>query len=95
MNRLQQEFGPKGLRIVAVNMDKNSADALSFLSKHTPSFDTTVGADPACAEAFGVADMPSTYLIDRAGMIRMSHRGFREGDAERLRSRVAALLAET
>ena len=94
MNKLQDDFAGQGLEIVAINMDKKPEDAVAFLSKHRPSFRTTVGANTSCAQSFGVSDMPSTYVIDRGGMIRLSHSGFRESDAEFLRSRVAALLIE-
>lgn len=95
MNSLQRDFASRGLEIIAVNMDAKADDARAFLAKHKPAFNVTAGANPSCATSFGVADMPSTYLIDRGGMIRLSHNGFRESDADFLRSRVEALLGES
>jgi hypothetical protein len=94
MDSLERQYAGRGLKIIALNMDVRPQDAQAFLSVHKPAFDVTTGADPACAHAFGVATMPSTYLIDRKGMLRSSHFGFRESDAAVLRTRVRALLDE-
>ena len=36
--------------------------------------------------------MPTSYLIDRSGVIRYVHRGFRKGDENELRDRIAKLV---
>jgi hypothetical protein len=36
--------------------------------------------------------MPTSYLIDRDGVIRYVHRGFRRGDGAKLRKEIRALL---
>ena len=38
--------------------------------------------------------MPSSYLVDRKGIIRHVHFGFRSGDVDELRTLVDQLLAE-
>ena len=37
--------------------------------------------------------MPTAFLIDRKGVIRHVHKGFRRGDIEPLRARIAKLVA--
>ena len=76
LDAIQRQYKDQGLVVVAVNVDKTSDAADDFLSKHPSSF--TVAYDPSgrVAEAFGVKGMPSTYLVDRDGTIRMSHVGF-------------------
>jgi hypothetical protein len=37
--------------------------------------------------------MPAAYLIDRRGVIRHEHLGFRAGDARRIRALVGELVA--
>lgn len=44
MNSLQAKLGPKGLKVVAVNVDAKRADADRFLS-HTPA-QFTIAYDP-------------------------------------------------
>lgn len=92
MNQLRKDFGEQGLRIIGVNLDENVADADKFLAKHAPEF--TIVTDPTkqCAKDFDVIAMPSSYLIDRDGVVRYIHRGFRPGETEELRMIVEQLL---
>ncbi|MGE0861537.1 MAG: TlpA family protein disulfide reductase [Gammaproteobacteria bacterium] len=94
MNTLQTELGAKGLAVVAVNLDEEAADAAKFLAAHPAQFQVAGGDNTACASAFKVEAMPSSYLIDRAGRVRLVHHGFRAGDTATLRARIEALLAE-
>jgi hypothetical protein len=45
-------------------------------------------------ERVEIVAMPSSYLIDRKGVIRHIHHGFRKEDIEGIRQLVVALLAE-
>ena len=94
MNSLESAYRTRGLRVVAVNMDERPEDAQRFLQRRPASFAIAQGDNTSCARIFGVPGMPSTYLIDRHGMVRHVHSGFRRGDAETLRAEVEALLAE-
>ena len=94
MNRLHRELADRGLIVLAINLDEKLEDARAFLAKHPASF--ALAADPSgqCPRDFGVRGMPSSYLVDRQGMIRHVHLGFRAGEAEKLRALVEQLLAE-
>jgi thiol-disulfide isomerase/thioredoxin len=94
MNRLHRELAHRGLIVLAINLDEKLEDARAFLAKHPSSF--ALAADPSgqCPRDFGVRGMPSSYLVDRQGMIRHVHLGFRAGEGEKLRALVEQLLAE-
>lgn len=94
MNELDRDLRERGLRVVAIDVDQQVEDARSFLLRHEARF--AVGADPAgaCPREFGVPGMPTSYLIDRKGVVRYVHNGFRDGEREELRRRIEALLAE-
>ena len=94
MNDLQGAFGDQGLQVVGVDMDEKPDDAQRFLAEHPARFSIATGTNAQCAKKFGVAAMPSSYLIDRNGTVRFVHKGFREGDAGELRAQVQQLLAE-
>lgn len=94
MNDLQKVYGSHGLQVVAVNVDEKPSDATAFLAKHPPGFLVAPGPNGPCAQAFGVASMPTSFLVDRKGAIRATHSGFRAGDADGLRAAVEALVAE-
>ncbi|MGH8589077.1 MAG: TlpA disulfide reductase family protein [Gammaproteobacteria bacterium] len=94
MNDLDGQFRDKGLQVLGINLDERLEDATGFLAKHPPSFTVAFDAGGRCPQDFGVQGMPSSYLVDRKGVIRHVHLGFRRGEAEKLRGLVEQLLAE-
>jgi peroxiredoxin len=76
-------------------MDEKPDDGKVFLDAHKASFAVASGANAACAKAFAVKAMPSTYLIDRSGNLRETHQGFRPSEAVSLRNSVVKLLSES
>jgi peroxiredoxin len=94
LNDLEGQFRGKGLQILGINLDERPEDAKTFLAKHPASFTVAYDAGGRCPQDFGVQGMPSSYLVDRKGVIRHVHLGFRRGEAEKLRELVEQLLAE-
>jgi len=81
MNQLQREWGPKGLQIVAINLDSQRVKALQFLQRHPAQFMVLWDAAGHSAKAYDVQAMPMSYLIDPQGHIVSAHRGFTEASA--------------
>ena len=48
--------------------------------------------DKKKAERFAVETMPTSFLIDREGIVRHVHKGFRKGDESELRNHIQALV---
>lgn len=94
MNNLQRDLRGRGLQVVGVNLDEEPEDAQSFLARRPAQFTIAMDGDRTCARNFGVKAMPSSYLVDRNGVVRHVHLGFRAGEAEQLRNVVEQLLAE-
>ena len=94
MNAMAQEFRERGLQIVGINVDEQAEAANTFLQQHPADFLILADATGVCPKSFKVMGMPSSYLIDRHGVIRYVHIGFRPGEAGELRKQVKKLLAE-
>jgi DsbE subfamily thiol:disulfide oxidoreductase len=94
LNELSHVHGNHGLTVVGINMDEQRKDASRFLARHPVEFKVVADADAQCAKAFGVKAMPSSYLVDRNGIVRHIHRGFRQGDSKAIRQIVEQLLDE-
>ena len=94
MNELQKKHAGDGLVIVAVNLDQDRALADDFLKKVPAQF--RVEYDPAgnIARQFDVQAMPTSFLLDRSGKIRIRHAGFREKQREGREQEIAGLLKE-
>lgn len=95
LNEMHEKFKDQGLQIVGVNVDEEIADAGEFLTQHSTSFSVLADASKQCAKDFAVQGMPSSYLVDRQGVVRHIHLGFRPGETEDLRAALNKLLAET
>lgn len=94
LNELHHALAQRGLEIVGINLDENPEDAKAFLAQHPAHFAVATDAGGNCPGDFGVQAMPSSYLIDRRGVIRHVHLGFRPGETGEIRGLAEQLLAE-
>ncbi len=92
LNRLQKDFDPSDFSIVAISVDYVDEDALDFLKRYPVDYPVLIDKTGDSGRAFSVAGMPSGYLLDRDGLIREIHVGFRKGDEEQLRESISALI---
>jgi peroxiredoxin len=93
MNELHREFGDQGLAIIAVSVDKTADDARGFLARYPAQFALALDTAAACPAAYQLTGMPSSYLIDRNGLIRAVHAGFRSSDRAEIRRQIIEALA--
>ena len=94
MNELKQRFGSRGLKIIAINLDKERKDSKAFLAATQPDFTIAFDPEGKTAEQYDVQGMPSSYLIDRNGMLHHSHIGFRANDIAKMESQIETLLKQ-
>jgi len=94
IDRIYAKYRERGFDVVAVNQDQELTEALRFVEKQPVSFTLVTDRDHAIAERFGVKAMPSAYLIDRKGVVRHIHKGFKQDSAAALELEIVALLEE-
>ncbi len=94
MNELKARYGDKGLKIIAINLDKNREESQPFLDATQPEFTIAFDPEGKIAEAYQVMGMPSSYLIDRHGQLHHSHIGFRNKDKAALEQQIEELLQQ-
>ncbi len=94
LNELNNELKGKGLQVIGVNLDEVPEDAKTFIDAHPANFAVASDANQQCAKDFEVKAMPSSYLIDRHGIVRHVHLGFRPEEAKEFRVLAEQLLAE-
>ncbi len=95
MQSVQARWKPQGLRVVAVNLDRRTEDALAFMRRFGAD-GLTVVFDPKAqsAQNYQVKAMPTSFLVDRQGVVRLAHTGFKESDALPLESQLREVLAK-
>lgn len=70
MQRLYQELGPRGLRIVAVSIDQGDAgDVSQFVKDLGLTFDILHDASGDIQRVFQTTGVPESFLLDRHGVI--------------------------
>ena len=94
LEELRQELGPRGFEVLAVNVDEFEPDALRFLEEVSVSYPVVRDGSGATPAAYGILGMPTGYLIDRDGVVRLVHQGYRKSDGEALRASILELLGE-
>lgn len=94
LSGLRNELLEKGFEVIAINVDENSEEAQRFLNLHPVDYITAFDPTGECPRVFEVQAMPSSYLVDRQGKVRMVHLGYRDEDREGIRKQVEALLGE-
>jgi thiol-disulfide isomerase/thioredoxin len=92
LNSMQRKYGPAGLQIIAVNLDKDRALADGFLAEVPAEFSLRFDPSAALAKDFGVQAMPSSYLIDASGNVLASHFGFKTAETGDYERAIAAAL---
>jgi thiol-disulfide isomerase/thioredoxin len=92
MNDMQAKYGPRGLAIVAINVDRKRADADRFLEQAPARFSVVYDSAGVTPAAYGVRAMPSSYLIDASGRVVDVELGFREERKAELEQRIRALV---
>jgi thiol-disulfide isomerase/thioredoxin len=94
LDSLYREYQPRGLEVLAVNLDERRRDADGFLGDHPHRLTVLFDPNGASPVAFGVKGMPSSFLIDKAGNIRFTHMGY-SGNVDRsYRREIDQLLGE-
>jgi thiol-disulfide isomerase/thioredoxin len=92
MNDLQKKYSAAGLRIIAINVDKEKDDAQKFLSKNPTQFMLAFDAEGTVPTQYQVKGMPSSYLIGRDGKLIYVHKGFKAQDQAEIEAKIRAAL---
>ena len=93
MERLWQRYKGQGLVVIALSMDASGAKVVKpFIEQAKYTY--RVGLDPKMeiAQLYGARSVPSTFIIDREGVLRAIALGPREWDGQASFAYFGALL---
>ena len=94
MQAMQRKYGKDGLVILAINVDRDPAQAANFLKAYSPNFEIRYDSQGKLATQFDVKGMPSTYLLGRDGQPAARHQGFFEQKQAVYEAELQRLLAK-
>ncbi|HVV52932.1 MAG TPA: TlpA disulfide reductase family protein [Polyangia bacterium] len=83
LNEMARRLKSQGIDVLAVSVDQERANVERFLRDHGGHWALTVAHDPRgeVAELLRPDKMPTSYVIDRAGIVRYINAGFVPADA--------------
>ena len=92
--KLRTEMANTDFAMLAINLDEMADAPSAFLAEHPVGYASL--ADPAgeVARQFGLIGMPSSFIIDRDGVVRARYTGFKPEDIAVIRKEVNELLGK-
>jgi thiol-disulfide isomerase/thioredoxin len=95
MRKMQKRYGKDGLKMVTVNVDRDTALAKKFLKDHgANSLNVIYDPDGKLAERFDLQGMPSSFIFNRNGKLVYSHIGFHVKECEEYETKIKEVLGK-
>ncbi len=92
LNEMAKKYKGK-LVVVGINVDEDVNLAHSFLKDHpASSVKFLTDAKNEFVKQAGVNTMPSSFILDKKGVVRVAHEGFREDDKALMKKEIEKLL---
>ena len=92
LDKLAKEFAGKNVVILAVNLDKTKDNAQKLAQQLGLSLPVLLDPAGSVAATYDLPKMPTSFLIDKKGIVRFVHEGFEgSGDVDRFRSELNQL----
>jgi protein-disulfide isomerase/uncharacterized membrane protein len=92
IRKWQAELKSKGFQVVAIGVDKNSKMDETFIAKYDPNYDVAMDPDAKTMGLFSIVAMPTSFIIDRQGIIRHKIVGFKKEEVPTTRAIINNLL---
>ena len=94
LEQLNRQYRAKGVTLVGVNVEPNTAAAVDWLKATPVSFPILFDVDSKVSKLYQVEGMPNTVILDRKGNVRYIHRGYQPGAENEYRDQIRALIRE-
>lgn len=92
---VQKQYAAQGLKVYALSIDEDPNQVAKFLAETKLTLPVLLDSESkVVGPVLKVNVMPTTFLIDRKGVIRHVHEGFAEEFLQKYQSEIEQLLAE-
>ena len=92
LNQWQKAFGKAGFEVVAVGVDRNPKQSENFANQFEPVYPVALDPDAMTMGLFNINAMPTSFLVDRDGVIRHREVGFKKDEVALLQRKIQKLL---
>ncbi len=83
-----------GFNLLGVNIDEDSRRAMQMVQELGVKFPVLFDENKEVSKLYEVAAMPVTILVDREGIVRHVHHGYKPGYEEKYLTEIRSLLRE-
>jgi len=94
LESIYKKYNRLGFTLIGVNVEPDSNAANDWLKQTPVSFPILYDKESRVSKMYDVAGMPSTVIIDRAGKVRVLHRGYKPGDENEYLDSIRTLVRE-
>ena len=94
LEQLNRQYRNKGVTLLGVNVEPDSAAATDWLKATPVSFPILFDVDSKVSKLYQVEGMPNTVILDRKGNVRYIHRGYQPGAENEYLDQIRALIRE-
>jgi len=92
LNNLYNKYKNKGFVLLGVNIDEKSTLANKMIKELKINFPVLFDKTQTTSEAYDLKAMPSTFIIDKNGIVRFAHYGYKSGYEKKYEKDVKSLL---
>ncbi|MFT5712002.1 MAG: thiol-disulfide isomerase/thioredoxin [Glaciecola sp.] len=94
MNEMQAKYAEQGFEVISINLDQDKDSINTFLASYPAHFKILLDPKGEVAADYGLVGMPSSYLIDKRGILRKTHTGFFSKNKPQYEQEIISLLSE-
>jgi peroxiredoxin len=94
LNRINVTYERAGLVILGISIDEDLVRAHQFADSMKVSYPVMFDTGSEVGRDYQLGKMPMTILVDRSGVVRYSHVGFKRGDDRLYLDHIRELLRE-
>jgi peroxiredoxin len=94
LDELYTRYARVGFSLLGVNIDDDSRRAMQMIEELGVSFPVLFDSRKEVSQLYQVEAMPATVLVDREGIVRYVHHGYKPGYEDKYLEQVRSLLRE-
>lgn len=92
--KMYAELGKSGFVVLAISVDEDRGEAQRFATARKMALPLLSDTTGEVAARYDLPKMPTSFLVDKKGVVRLVHEGYKAGDERKIAAEVRKLLAE-
>jgi len=94
LDRLHHRYVDTGFAVLGINVEGEADPAQEIVDRTKVTFPILIDDGQKVSEMYNLEAMPSTVVVDRDGVVRYIHRGYKPGDEAKYVEVVKQLIRE-